>query len=137
MKCNGFFSFLVLVSLMTSTFASTKSTEFTESTEVFNGLETGLRNTVKINSCVLTNKESPFFQGVLKTGLVAIGGETTGYAIETQQGYYELILPEELKGRIDHLNGLYVEVQGKVVELQGTETGKRKAIKVEFFSVLE
>ncbi|MBF0298709.1 MAG: hypothetical protein HQK51_08315 [Oligoflexia bacterium] len=80
----------------------------------------------------------PFFQGVLKVDVTIPGGETNGYAIITKDNErYELILPANLKGKIDHLDGLYVEVQGEVVDIQGVDTEIRKAIKVDYFSFLE
>jgi hypothetical protein len=71
-------------------------------------------------------------QGVLKTGIVAIGGETTGTVLETKQGAFELDLGKnaELRARADKLNGKAVAVGGVLNVRKGVEVKQRKIVTV-------
>lgn len=78
-------------------------------------------------------------QGVLRTGVMAIGGETTGYELDLldHSQTYELILSDALKSKIQHLNGMTIEVEGFLKFLPGVERGPRPAIIVNDLRVLE
>ena len=70
--------------------------------------------------------------GKLKTGIVAIGGETTGTSIETQDGVYELDLgkDKELRKTAEDLNGQSVRVTGTLEIRKGVEVRERKIVVV-------
>ena len=55
-------------------------------------------------------------KGTLRTGIVAIGGETTGTIIETKEGKYELDLgtDKDLRKKAEELNGKMVVVTGEL-----------------------
>ena len=78
-------------------------------------------------------------QGILRTGVIAIGGETTGYKLDLydQSQSYELILSEDLKGKIQHLDGMSIEAEGFLTFLTGPERGPRPAIVVNELRILE
>jgi hypothetical protein len=58
------------------------------------------------------------FQGTLKTGIMAIGGETTGVVLKTEIGeQYELDF-----GKNDELAGLAAKLNGKTVVVTGEDT---------------
>jgi hypothetical protein len=71
-------------------------------------------------------------RGKLSTGIMAIGGETTGTILETKDGTWEL----ELKGSTklselaDKLNGKTVVVRGVPERREGVEIKERRIIKV-------
>jgi hypothetical protein len=71
-------------------------------------------------------------KGMLKTGIVAIGGETTGVVVETKDGAYELDLgkDKDLKEKADKLNGKAVVVAGELTIRKGVEVKERKIIVV-------
>jgi len=69
-------------------------------------------------------------EGILRTGLVAFGSETTGIAVETSRGRTELVLPKEFQKNISDFDSKVVRILGKRVELKGPELGSRKAIEV-------
>jgi hypothetical protein len=70
--------------------------------------------------------------GKLRTGVVAIGGETTGIIIETKKGRFELDLGKnkELRARAAKLNGKQVTVTGTLVIRKGVEVKERRIITV-------
>lgn len=70
--------------------------------------------------------------GTLKTGIVAIGGETTGTILKTKKGTYELDFgkDKELRARAEKLNGKEVVVSGTLVIRKGVEVKERKIITV-------
>ena len=55
-------------------------------------------------------------KGTLRTGIVAIGGETTGTIIETKEGKYELDFgtDKDLRKKAEELNGQMVVVTGEL-----------------------
>ena len=55
-------------------------------------------------------------KGTLRTGIVAIGGETTGTIIETKEGKYELDFgtDKDLRKKAEELNGKMVVVTGEL-----------------------
>jgi hypothetical protein len=73
------------------------------------------------------------YQGTLTTGVMAIGGETTGVTLKTQDGtQYELDFGKNagLAKLADSLNGKPVIVTGVLHVRPGVETGDRHIIEV-------
>ena len=71
------------------------------------------------------------YTGTLKTGVMAIGGETTGITLTTaDDGIYELDLgaDKELKKKADELNGKKVTVVGEYKPKEGVEKKERRII---------
>jgi hypothetical protein len=70
--------------------------------------------------------------GTLRTGIVAIGGETTGTVIQTKKGTFELDLGKnkELRDKAEKLKGKTVTVTGSLVIRKGVEVKVRKIIVV-------
>jgi len=75
--------------------------------------------------------------GTIKTGIVAIGGETTGTIIETKDGNYELHVSKELRTEVDALNKKLAEVTGKHEAKKGIEVKLRKIVNVERIKAAE
>ena len=70
-------------------------------------------------------------QGTLRTGINAIGGETTGTIIETKAGVFELDLrTKELRQKAGMLDGKEVCVEGTLTIRKGVEVPERKIINV-------
>jgi hypothetical protein len=72
-------------------------------------------------------------KGKLHTGVVAIGGETTGVVVETEkEGSYELDLgkDKELRDKADKLDGKAVVVAGTLTVRKGVEVKERRIIAV-------
>lgn len=70
-------------------------------------------------------------RGKLKTGVVAIGGETTGIILVTKDGKLELDLgKQELKDQAEKLSGKVVVVTGNLSIRKGVETGQRLIVNV-------
>lgn len=72
--------------------------------------------------------------GQLETGIMAIGGETTGTRITIdKQGSYELDLSanEKLEKAAQELNGKQVKVTGNLAIKDGVEIKQRRIIKVD------
>lgn len=89
--------------------------------------------------CLVGNgAESVRVQGKVTAGVMAIGGETTGYIISTPEGEtYELILKMDDRQKLDRLSGLWFEIEGELVVIQSPELAERKAIIVEKIAHLE
>ena len=73
--------------------------------------------------------------GKLQTGIVAIGGETTGTIIETKDGSFELDFAKNKEGKAllakaEKLNGKMVDVSGTLEIRKGVEVKERKIITV-------
>jgi hypothetical protein len=70
--------------------------------------------------------------GTLRTGIVAIGGETTGTVIETKKGKFELEFgkQKELRKKAEKLNGKDVTVTGTLEVRKGVEVKERKIVTV-------
>lgn len=70
--------------------------------------------------------------GKLKTGIFAIGGETTGTLIETKEATYELDLTKdkEFAAVAEKLDGKTVTVKGTLVVKKGVEVKERKIVTV-------
>jgi hypothetical protein len=72
--------------------------------------------------------------GTLKTGIFAIGGETTGTIIQTKkEGSFELDFGKnkELRALAERLDGKQVTVTGTLTIRAGVEIRKRRIIAVE------
>jgi len=70
--------------------------------------------------------------GTLQTGVMAIGGETTGIQINSGNVTYELDIKDaELKKKAEELNGKSVTIKGTLTIKQGVERGQRRIIAVE------
>jgi hypothetical protein len=71
-------------------------------------------------------------KGKLSTGIVAVGGETTGTEVETKDGKYELDLSgdKDLQKKAEGLDGKEVVVKGTLEVRKGVEVKERKIIKV-------
>ena len=72
------------------------------------------------------------WKGTLRTGVVAIGGETTGVVLDTKGGKFELDLGKnkELRDRAAKLNGKPVTVTGTLTVRKGVEVKERRIIRV-------
>lgn len=73
------------------------------------------------------------YKGTLTTGVMAIGGETTGTTLKTKEGAsYELDFGKnaELTKLAESLSGKEVEVTGVMHVKAGVETGERHIIEV-------
>ena len=70
--------------------------------------------------------------GKLRTGLVAIGGETTGAAVQSKGINWELDFTKngELKKTAEQLNGQRVTVEGSLEHRTGVEVNDRWTITV-------
>jgi hypothetical protein len=71
-------------------------------------------------------------KGKLNTEAMAIGGETTGFEIDSgESGHFELILSEQWQSKLRPHHEKTVGVFGPKVVLPGVERQKRPAIIVE------
>jgi hypothetical protein len=73
------------------------------------------------------------FEGLLRTGVFAVGGETTGVVLTTRNGeQYELDLGKnpDLRKRAEALNGKAVVVVGECRIVEGIEVKQRRIIVV-------
>jgi len=75
--------------------------------------------------------------GTVKTGIAAIGGETTGTIIETKDGNYELQVSKELRKEVDALNKKLAEVTGTLETKKGLAVKLRKIVTVETIKAAE
>jgi hypothetical protein len=85
-------------------------------------------------SAVAADKEGKKVEmkGKLRTGIVAIGGETTGTIIETKDGTFELDFgkDKELRQKANKLKDKLVLVAGTLEVRKGVEVKERKIITV-------
>lgn len=70
-------------------------------------------------------------RGTIQTGVVAIGGETTGTTIKTKKGTYELAVPKALRVTVDKLNKKTAVVTGTLTVRKGVEVKERRIVNVE------
>ena len=72
------------------------------------------------------------FTGKLRTGIVAIGGETTGTILETKKGSFELDFgkQKDLRQKAEKLNGKNVTVVGRLDIRKGVEVKERRIVTV-------
>jgi hypothetical protein len=69
-------------------------------------------------------------RGKLQTGIMAIGGETTGIQIRTDAGAFELEIDAKQQGEAKKLAGKTVIVTGSLIIKPGVTRGPRTIIKV-------
>ncbi|MBW3542766.1 MAG: hypothetical protein KY476_21095, partial [Planctomycetes bacterium] len=71
-------------------------------------------------------------KGHLKTGIVAIGGETTGTQLATDELTLELDFGRhtEVRNRAEQLDGKTVVVTGRLTAVEGVERGRRLVVRV-------
>jgi hypothetical protein len=82
--------------------------------------------------------EKIMVQGAMLTGMVAIGGETTGFVIKTpEEVSYELVLKVTDQEKLQKISGMWFEVTGDFINIMSVEMGARKAIIVDTLGVLE
>jgi hypothetical protein len=70
-------------------------------------------------------------KGKLMTGIMAIGGETTGVEIKTSAGNFELELDKKQMAQADKLNEKTVIVTGTLYVKKGVTRGQRTIVKVQ------
>lgn len=76
--------------------------------------------------------------GRLRTGIVAIGGETTGTTISASNLTFELDLSEtELQGKMEEWDGRTVVVKGTLAGKKGVEVRLRQIVTVESLQPVE
>ncbi|BHH85330.1 hypothetical protein LA52FAK_36190 [Desulforhopalus sp. 52FAK] len=77
-------------------------------------------------------------QGPILTDMVAIGGETTGFVLNTpQNAAYELIVTVADQKKLQTIGNIWFEVTGDLINIISVEHGPRQAIIVETLRVLE
>ena len=70
--------------------------------------------------------------GTLKTGVAAVGGETTGVELSSGGTTYELEIKDaDVRKKADELNGKSVTVTGTLTIKQGTTKGQRLIVTVD------
>ncbi|WP_136809018.1 hypothetical protein [Desulfosediminicola flagellatus] len=84
------------------------------------------------------NIEQITVQGAIIAGMMAIGGESTGFSIKTPEGdSYELILTTADQDKFTRLNGMWFEVEGELITIDSVKIKGRKAIIADRIAVLE
>ena len=68
------------------------------------------------------------FSGIIHFGIIAIGSETTGVEIETEDGTFDLIIPKKLEKEARSYDGKQIIIKGSKTILYGPERGPRNAI---------
>jgi hypothetical protein len=81
------------------------------------------------------DNQTVVMHGILRTGLVAIGGETTGIGMETDTGIVELVVSKDFKKRAQAFDEKLVQIRGKKTILTGVETGERPGMDVSQMTV--
>lgn len=77
-------------------------------------------------------------QGGITAGMIAIGGETTGFSIKTSEGdFFELILKTADQEKLTQLNGMWFEIEGELINIESVEIKERRAIIADKIAVLE
>jgi hypothetical protein len=77
------------------------------------------------------NAQAGEWTGRLETGVVAIGGETTGVVLRTASATLELRLNETQQVEAARLDGETVRVRGTLTEVEGVEVALRRIIDVD------
>ena len=93
----------------------------------------------RVGKCLLGEKHNVEFEGIIETGRVAIGGETTGTELLTNDNYrYDLLLSRSMTStiRAGTVNGR-VTVNGYLVTLPGVERGDRDGVVVTSLTIYE
>ncbi len=92
----------------------------------------------KLGKCTRGEKYPILVQGTLRTGLVFIGGETTGFELQTEDGKFELVLSLADQEKLAQKgNGLPFEVSGEFVLRYGVERPLRPTIIVDTINWLD
>jgi hypothetical protein len=91
----------------------------------------------KIGECLKGEKYPILVQGVIRSDVFAIGGETTGIELQTADGTFELVVKLEDQEKLQRANGLYFEVSGEFVLKRGVERPWRPTIIVDSLAWLE
>jgi hypothetical protein len=94
---------------------------------------TGLAGLVALSAAAAGERAKEMeWRGKLRTGIVAIGGETTGTVLETDKGSFELDLgrDKQLRQLADKLDGKGVVVKGTLTVRKGVEVKERRIIRV-------
>lgn len=82
--------------------------------------------------------EQIMVQGALTAGMAAIGGETTGFAIETsEEDFYELILRLDDQKKLSTLSGMSFEAEGELIIIDSVGRKGRQVVIVDQLFVLE
>jgi hypothetical protein len=80
---------------------------------------------------VASAQQNELFLGKLHSGIAAIGGETTGYVLESKKAMYDLYLSRSLMKIADDNDQEQAIVIGKEVRIYGVERGEYMGIVVE------
>jgi hypothetical protein len=91
----------------------------------------------KIGRCLQGEAYPIRVQGVLHSGVMAVGGETTGIELETKFGRFELIVRRAEIAKLQKANGLTFEASGEFLLIPGVEILKRAVIIVNELNWLE
>ncbi len=68
-------------------------------------------------------------QGTVSTGIMAIGGESTGTVIKTSEGLsYELILKSTDQQKVSQSGTKWCKIEGELITMEGVEINDRKII---------
>lgn len=82
--------------------------------------------------------EKMIVQGAVSAGMMAIGGETTGFLITTSDGEaYELILKITDQEKLNKLSGMQFEIEGELITIEAIEFNERNALIADRLTVLE
>lgn len=71
------------------------------------------------------------WSGVVATGAVALGGETSGLTLTTPEAVYELRAAGAARDLLERANGQQVTLRGRLLERVGVELRKRRTIDVQ------
>ncbi|MBM3772270.1 MAG: hypothetical protein FJW27_13510 [Acidimicrobiia bacterium] len=71
------------------------------------------------------------WSGIVKVGMMAIGGETTGITLTTDTAVYEMLATGTELGILADSSGQRVAVRGRLREISGVELRKRRIIDVQ------
>ena len=71
-------------------------------------------------------------EGILRMGLMGIGGETTGIGLDCEKhGLVELVMDEQMQNAVATKDGKKIKIRGVSTSLSGVTTKDRPAIVVE------
>ena len=101
------------------------------------GCPEGAQYNQKIGLCLQGEAYPIRVQGILHSGVMAIGGEATGFELETKSGRFELIVKVAEIAKLQKANGLTFEVSGEFLLMPGVETHQRSVIIVDELNWLE
>ncbi len=91
----------------------------------------------KIGQCLKGDRYPILTQGKLRAGVSYIGGETTGFELETAEGTFELVVKLSEQEKLLKADGLFFEATGEFVLVRGVERPFRPTIIVESLNWLE